>query len=169
MTRGVEDLMLAAIVICIALANCLDCSADAQQRSREPDAITLTRALVAEADGNAADYAPILAVMQYHADRVGSAPARIVRAYSRLYRARGMLPRIRVILAMPGVMPENRRAQWAASSAVVARWLAGDHSNACAATPHHFGDAEGDEARAIGAGSLRVDCGATRNLFWRLR
>ena len=171
MTRLLDELILVAIVTAL-LSACIDCAGDrvAAQSRPESDAVTLARALVAEADGSTADYAPMMSVYQYHADRVGTSPARIARAYSRAYRARVVTSRIAKVLAMPGVMSAARRRQWGSAMAVVVAWLAGDRAHGCQSQPHHFGDRRGDTARAIAAGWVEVVCpGSTTQAYWRQR
>lgn len=165
-----NEFVLAALVALLSVSSCLDACGvrhvEAQVPARlaagnrrEPVADTLTRAVVSEVDGNEADYAPMLSVLQYRADRVGAPIASIARAYCRVFRARVVTDRMRPFAAMPQVMPRNRRAQWASALRVVEAWLAGDRKHQCSGEVHHFGDLRGDAARARGAGWVRVDCG----------
>jgi hypothetical protein len=54
---------------------------------------------------------------------------------------------------------------WRALLAYARRLVAERPIIAC--RPHHWGDRHGDRVRAEGAGMSLVNCGATRNLFWR--
>lgn len=171
---------LGLVVAILMLATVLDdcaCPAEAQIPARlaaggapardwGPPADVLARALIAEADGSRADYAPLLAALQTRADRVGSTPARIAVRYCRVFRARSPTPRMVEILALPGTMPRARVTMWGRARAAVDRWLAGDHASGCERAPSHFGDRLGDARLALRMRWREVDCGRTANLYW---
>ncbi|MDQ3170299.1 MAG: hypothetical protein M3Q55_09205 [Acidobacteriota bacterium] len=64
------------------------------------------------------------------------------------------------------------RARWLALYDVAGRVVRGELAPSCTATPDHWGMSIAtsiDYRRAIRAGWERIDCGDTRNAFWRVR
>lgn len=169
MTRGIDDLVLAAIAVCIGLASCLDCTGErvlAQSRPTAADVADVARCLVAE-DERGVDWSAILDVLERRAAAHGMRVASMARVYCAVHRSRSPSARQARILALPGGRPSARLAGVYRRALDAAR-AGGD--GACAA--EHWGESTGEDyARAVRAGWVRVECvdGGGRNAFWRIR
>lgn len=134
----------------------------------ESDATILARALVSEAGQRLnADHVAVAHVLERRAQRRGETLIDTTRAYCQVYRrpasafGRGVLAASRAEL--------ERRAPEVV--ALAHAWTDGERpEDPCGeGRPDHFGDRFGDRVRAERAGWVRVDCGATLNLYWRTR
>jgi len=168
MTRGIDDLVLAAIAVCIGLASCLDCTGErvlAQSRPTVVDVADVARCLVAE-DERGVDWSAILDVLERRAAAHGMRTASMARVYCAVHRSRSPSARQARILALPGGRPSARLAG-VYRRAVDAARAGGD--GACPA--EHWGAPTGEDyARAVRAGWVRVECvDGGRNAFWRTR
>ena len=132
----------------------------------DDDALTLSRALVAEAGPRLRDdHVAILGVLQVRADRVGSTPALVARRYCPSVRgdARGAHGRSVASMDLDGL-----RAYAPDVVALAEAWLDGERPpSPCRGRPDHWGAPYGEDlARAQRAGWRRVSCGNDRNAFW---
>jgi len=147
----------------------------------EPDAVTLARACVAEADFATVDCRAILHVLGRRASRSGESVAALARRYVSGFRVPS--PRIAWVMALAsacdepagwptGLRWESRRAKCLAVFGLAAQFVASPASvdDPCAGAADHWGAPGGrDLQRAVGAGWQRVRCEGTANAFWRLK
>lgn len=155
-----DDLPALWLAITMALAACglfvRDCVTRAHAQDRDD---VVARCLVAEAPPGP-DYGAILAVLS----RRSSSLEWGALHYCALYVTRHPSPRQLAIRQLPGGPSARIYARhWQAAQDALRAFRAGDRSR-CPAS--HFGDALEDARRARRAGWVRVDCGATANLYW---
>ena len=122
---------------------------------------TLALTLVAEAEYAETDHAAILHVLDRRAARGGETPAQHAMRYSSFWRRPETPARV---LRRIRKNPEK----WRATLERVRRFERGELPDPCRGRALHWGDREGDLARAKRAGWARVSCGNTANLFWSI-
>ena len=145
----------------------------------------LARICVAEAGWDTAtgDCAAIVALLARRAERLGLRPITMARAYSsrhfdaRRTDARRWIADLGLRAHEPRGWPSaldwqgRYRPAWLATVAHVEALLraGGDVAAPCAGLADHWGAPHGaDLRRALRAGWQRLDCGPTRNAFWRV-
>lgn len=124
-----------------------------------------------------ADCAAIHAVLTSRSERMGVGYRTAARWYAGRHLDRSRSDRRRWVAwlrpdtARPMGWPSRlswsaHRGRWRDLLTLARQIVAGTHKADCA--PHHWGDRHGDLERARKAGWDRLDCGQTRNLFWRV-
>lgn len=122
--------------------------------------LILAVTLFAEAGYHTPDYAPILQVMQTRAERQGVPIETLASRYSAAWK-RPLLKR--------RVMSEISNERFGEIVETVQAFARGKLRNPCKGRVDHWGDRHTDMQRALKAGWKRIDCGETKNLFWRVR
>ena len=147
-------------------------------RADDGDVLALSRAMVAESNWATADYAPVAHVMMRRAKQRGVSIARMCSLYVSVLRQRSGVyvvttPRAQWIrgLQLDGSRPEAwpasqswtaYRDRWLAVIATARAAIAGTLADPCPSAEHW-----GSHQDHAWPGLVVVDCGATRNVFYR--
>lgn len=141
--------------------------------SRADDAVILARVAVAESGWSSPrDRAAIWHVIQRRAELVGWSLGGMAKAYSsplkRGHWATGADASGRRPMGFPVALSwAAHRDRWRAILEEARAFLRGQVPDPCAGRALHWGDRLGDRLRAERMGWAPVNCGPTRNLFWR--
>lgn len=151
----------------------------AVEANRPSEILGLARICVSESGWDSPhDCEGILSVLRSRSERTGMTLNQAMRAYSKRVfdrsrtDARRWIADLHLSAQKPDGWPDHLpwdggyKESWM-MMLEFAEDLLGSSNLRCSA--HHWGDRYGDKERALRAGWTEVDCGETKNMFWRTR
>lgn len=153
----------------------------AVEATRPSEVLGLARICVSESGWDSPhDCEGILSVLRSRSERTGMTLTQAMRAYSgRVFdRNRNDSRRWIADLHLHGDKPDGWPSHLPWEGGYQLSWymmlefaddLLKADRNELRCDAHHWGDRHGDKERALRAGWTQVDCGETKNMFWRTR